>query len=106
MEERHSIGQRIFERMGGYCPAFGMIGTLIGLIMMLQQADDAGNLVKGMGVALITTLYGVILANLVFLPIADRLRLKNDKEVLVKEIMIEGILSIRAGENPALSKKS
>ncbi|MGB4379519.1 MAG: motility protein A [Limnochordia bacterium] len=102
MEERHSVGQRIFERMGGYCPAFGMIGTLIGLIMMLQQADDAGNLVKGMGVALITTLYGVILANLVFLPIADRLRLKNDKEVLVKEIMIEGILSIRAGENPRI----
>jgi len=102
MEERHSVGQRIFERLGGYCPAFGMIGTLIGLIMMLQKMEDARNLGVGMAVALITTLYGVVLANLVFLPIADRLRLQNDKEVLVKEIMIEGILSIRAGENPRI----
>lgn len=102
MEERHEVSQRIFEQMGAYCPAFGMTGTLIGLIMMLQKLDDPSTLGIGMAVALITTLYGVILANLVFLPIADRLRLKNDKEVLVKEIMIEGILSIRAGENPRI----
>jgi len=102
MEERHEIGQRIFERIGGYCPAFGMTGTLIGLIMMLQKLEDPRTLGIGMAVALITTLYGVILANLVFLPIADKLRLKSSKEVLVKEIMIEGILSIRAGENPRI----
>ncbi|HHX01862.1 MAG TPA: motility protein A, partial [Firmicutes bacterium] len=75
MEERHEVSQRIFEQMGAYCPAFGMTGTLIGLIMMLQKLDDPSTLGIGMAVALITTLYGVILANLVFLPIADRLRL-------------------------------
>ena len=102
MEGRHDVGRQMFEQLGAYSPAFGMIGTLIGLIMMLQQLDDPSSLGGGMAVALITTLYGVVLANLVFLPIAGKLKIKSDKEILIKEIMIEGILSIRAGENPRI----
>lgn len=102
MEERHDVGRQMFEQLGAYSPAFGMIGTLIGLIMMLQQLDDPSSLGGGMAVALSTTLYGVVLANLVFLPIAGKLKIKSDKEILIKEIMIEGILSIRAGENPRI----
>lgn len=102
MEERHEVGQDMFSQLGAYSPAFGMSGTLIGLIIMLQELNDPGNLGTGMAVALITTLYGAVLANLVFLPIAGKLKLKHDKEILTREIMIEGILSIRAGENPRI----
>ncbi len=102
LEERHEKGQEIFEQMGAYAPAFGMIGTLIGLIIMLQEIDDPTSIGAGMAVALITTFYGAVLANLVFLPIAGKLRVKNADERLLKEIMIEGILSIRAGENPRI----
>ncbi len=102
MEERHSSGAEIFEKFGAYLPAFGMVGTLIGLILMLREIEDPSSLGVGMAVALITTLYGAVLANLVFLPIAGNLRVKSAEEVLVKEIMIEGILSIRAGENPRI----
>lgn len=102
MEARHETGQQMFEQLGAYCPAFGMIGTLIGLVLMLQELDDPSALGPAMAVALITTLYGAVLANLVFLPIAGKLRIKNAQEVLIKEIMIEGILSIRAGENPRI----
>ncbi|NLK09128.1 MAG: motility protein A [Firmicutes bacterium] len=101
-EERHRAGQGIFEDMGAYAPAFGMIGTLIGLINMLADIDDAEKIAPGMALALITTLYGSVLANLVFLPIAGKLRSRSDEEVLYRQIMTEGILSIQAGENPRL----
>lgn len=102
LEERHEKGQEIFEQMGAFAPAFGMIGTLIGLIIMLQEINDPDSIGAGMAVALITTFYGSLLANLVFLPIAGKLRVKSANERLLKEIMIEGILSIRAGENPRI----
>lgn len=101
-EERHRAGQGIFEDMGAYAPAFGMIGTLIGLINMLADIDDAEKIAPGMALALITTLYGSVLANLVFLPIAGKLRSRSNEEVLYRQIMMEGILSIQAGENPRL----
>ncbi|NLJ86187.1 MAG: motility protein A [Firmicutes bacterium] len=101
-EERHRAGQGIFEDMGSYAPAFGMIGTLIGLINMLADIDDAEKIAPGMALALITTLYGSVLANLIFLPIAGKLRTRSDEEVLYRQIMLEGILSIQAGENPRL----
>ena len=101
-EERHRAGQGIFEDMGAYAPAFDMIGTLIGLINMLADIDDAEKIAPGMALALITTLYGSVLANLVFLPIAGKLRNRSDEEVLYRQIMLEGILSIQAGENPRL----
>ncbi len=101
-EERHRAGQGIFEDMGAYAPAFGMIGTLIGLINMLADIDDADKIAPGMALALITTLYGSVLANLVFLPLAGKLRSRSNEEVLYRQIMLEGILSIQAGENPRL----
>ncbi len=102
IEERHGKGQGIFEAMGAYAPAFGMIGTLIGLINMLQKLDDPSSIGPSMGVALITTFYGSLLANLVFIPIANKLKLKSRDEILRKEIMVEGLLSIQAGENPRI----
>ncbi len=100
LEERHSKGRRIMSTMGFLAPAFGMIGTLIGLIQMLSQLDDPSNLGSGMAVALITTLYGALLANLLFIPLANKLQERSEEEILLKEVMIEGILSIQAGENP------
>ena len=92
--------------MGTYAPAFGMIGTLVGLIQMLTQLEDPTALGPGMATALITTFYGVILANLVFLPMANKLKERSEEEILVKEIMIEGVLSIQAGENPRIVEEN
>lgn len=100
LEERHQSGQQVFEFMGQVAPAFGMVGTLVGLIIMLGHLDEPSMIGPAMAVALITTLYGVVLSNLVFLPIAGKLRVKSAEEVLLREMMIEGILSIQAGENP------
>ncbi len=102
LEQRHKTGQKVFEQMGAIAPAFGMIGTLIGLIQMLQELDDPDQVGSGMAVALLTTLYGAVAANLVFLPIAGKLAVKSDEEIVIREIMIEGILSIQAGENPRI----
>jgi chemotaxis protein MotA len=102
LEERHSKGRRMMDTMGQLSPAFGMIGTLIGLIQMLSQLDDPGNLGSGMAVALITTLYGALLANLLFIPLSSKLKVRSEEEILLKEVMIEGILSIQAGENPRI----
>lgn len=100
LEERHRHGQKIFEHMGAVSPAFGMLGTLIGLIIMLGNIDNPDTIGPAMAVALITTFYGLIFAHLMFLPIAGKLRVKSEEEVLLREVMIEGILSIQAGENP------
>lgn len=102
LEERHSEGKGLFDIMATLSPAFGMIGTLIGLIVMLQQLEDPSTIGPAMGVALITTFYGSVMANLFFLPIAKKLKIKSREEILLKEIMIEGLLSIQAGENPRI----
>jgi len=102
MEARHSIGQSIFSAMGTYAPAFGMIGTLIGLIAMLKGLEDPSQIGVGMAVALITTLYGAILANAIFLPIAGKLKLRSQNEMATKSIIIEGIISIQSGDNPRI----
>lgn len=102
LEERHRDGQRLFETMGSFSPAFGMIGTLIGLINMLKYLDNPSSVGPNMSVALITTFYGAVLANLVFLPIANKLKGRSSEEILVKELMVEGLLSIQAGENPRI----
>ena len=81
-------------------PAWGMIGTLIGLVNMLQDMDDPSSIGPSMAVALITTLYGSILANWICAPVASKLKVQNNDEMVIKEIMIEGLLSIQAGENP------
>ncbi|TDX51924.1 motility protein A [Orenia marismortui] len=102
LEERHSINKGVFDKGAELSPAFGMIGTLIGLIGMLANLDDPGSLGAGMSVALITTLYGSMMANMIFIPVAEKLRVKSEEEILSKEVMIEGILSIQAGENPRI----
>ncbi len=102
LEERHAEGQSVFETMGAYAPAFGMIGTLIGLINMLKYLDDPSTIGPNMSVALVTTFYGSALSNIVFLPLAHKLKVRSKSEVLVKELMVEGLLSIQAGENPRI----
>lgn len=102
LEERHTEGQSIFETMGSFAPAYGMLGTLIGLINMLQKLDDPSNIGPSMSVALVTTFYGSFFANVVFLPMANKLKIRSKREILVKELMVEGLLSIQAGENPRI----
>lgn len=102
LEERHANGQRLFETAASYAPAFGMIGTLIGLINMLRTIDDPSTIGPNMSVALVTTFYGVVLANVVFLPLARKLKARNNEEILAKELIVEGLLSIQAGENPRI----
>ncbi|MCC3145199.1 MotA/TolQ/ExbB proton channel family protein [Halanaerobium sp. Z-7514] len=105
LAERHYKGRSIFSTMGQLAPAFGMIGTLIGLVQMLSQLDDPDQLGSGMAVALITTLYGALLANWIFIPLAKNLQTQSNHEIHVKEVIIEGILSIQAGENPRIVKE-
>ena len=100
MEDRHKKKIAFWEGLGTMGPAWGMIGTLIGLILMLQNMNDASSIGPSMSVALITTLYGSILANYICAPTANKLKANNAQEVMLKEILIEGLLSIQAGENP------
>ena len=100
IEERHKTNISFWEDLGGMGPAWGMIGTLLGLVMMLYHMDDVAALGPNMAVALITTFYGSVLANWICAPFASKLKKVNGAEIKVKEITIEGLLSIQAGENP------
>jgi chemotaxis protein MotA len=102
LEDRHKLGRDIFEQLGSFFPAFGMIGTLIGLIAMLANLDDPSTIGGGMAVALITTFYGAILANFIALPIAKKLSVRSSEEVLMRQVIVEGVLSIQNGENPRI----
>lgn len=100
IEQRHSKKIAFWDNLAAMGPAWGMIGTLIGLINMLKLLSDPSSIGPNMAVALITTLYGSLLANWIGIPIATKLRAKNKKEIRMKEVICEGILSIQAGENP------
>lgn len=100
--DRHTIGKKILENVARYAPAFGMIGTLMGLIAMLQNMDDPSKIGPGMAVALITTLYGAMIANVVCYPLADKLVARDAEEVLIKTIIIAGVMSIQSGDNPRI----
>ena len=100
IDERHKKNISFWLDRGGMGPAWGMIGTLIGLVNMLQQMDDPSSIGPSMAVALITTLYGSMLANWICTPVAQKLGVNNNAEMAIKEVMIEGLLSIQAGENP------
>jgi len=97
---RHRTGKGMLDQGGRFAPAFGMIGTLMGLIIMLQDMSDPSAIGAGMAVALITTLYGAILSNAILLPYAEKLSFISKQELLAKEITIRGILAIQSGENP------
>lgn len=102
IKERHRIGAEMAQTFGTFLPAFGMIGTLIGLVLMLQKLDDPSTIGPSMAIALITTFYGALLANLVFLPMAGKLKKRSADETVVKELIMEGVISIASGDNPRL----
>ncbi|MGL4594285.1 MAG: motility protein A [Thermoguttaceae bacterium] len=101
---RHNYGRSVVANAGKYAPAFGMIGTLIGLVLMLAKLDPS-TIGQGMAVALLTTLYGAIAANLFFLPMADKLGGLNEDELRVMEITLKGVIAIQAGENPRVIRQ-
>lgn len=101
-KKKLDIGANIFMSMGAYAPAFGMIGTLIGLVQMLAGLDDPSTIGPKMAVAMITTFYGAVLANLFFIPMGDKLTGRNEEEIINMNIVFEGIISIREGEHPKL----
>ena len=100
--ERHSNGQSIFKALGDVGPAMGMIGTLVGLVQMLSAMDDPKMIGPAMAVALLTTLYGAILANMFALPVADKLALRSKEESLRKSLIIDALLAIQEGQNPRI----
>jgi len=102
MEARHNKGISIFKTMGALFPAWGMIGTLIGLINLLKSLDDPSKIGPAMAVALITTFYGSVLANFICIPIANKLKIKSDEEIHLKQMIAEAVISIQAGENPKM----
>ncbi len=99
-QSRHAKGAQILNAFGTYAPAFGMIGTLMGLVQMLSKLDDPSKIGGGMAVALITTFYGSVFANLIFLPLAGKLQANSGTETIMKEMIIEGVLAIQFGEHP------
>jgi len=102
VRSRHQLGAEIFSTMGTFSPALGMIGTLIGLVQMLQTMDDPSRVGPAMAIALLTTFYGSIIANIVCLPISGKLRTRSREEVLTKEMAIQGIVSLSNGDNPRI----
>lgn len=100
VEARHHIGKKNFELMGRCGPAFGMIATLLGLILMLGNLDDPDSIGPTMAMALVGTLYGAAMANMICTPLAEKLGLLSHEEIMTKEIIMRGILAIQAGENP------
>lgn len=124
MEKRHTIGQEIFFYMGTYAPAFGMVGTIVGLIVMMKNFTGGGmgigaaassfefdvaskfkELLSGMGLALLTTFYGLVLANLLFIPIGGKLKRRSDEEIMMKEFMIEGIICLHNRDHPMIVRE-
>ena len=121
IQSRHIAGQELFLYMASYAPAFGMLGTVLGLIIMMMNfttggsdidlgadysvADRFSELLRGMGLALITTFYGVFMANMIFLPIGGKLKRRSENEMMLKNIVVEGIISIHAREHPILIRE-
>jgi chemotaxis protein MotA len=101
-ESRHEEGAKIFDFLATMGPSFGMIGTLIGLVMMLGNMSDVSSIGPNMAVALITTFYGSMLANCICLPIVEKLKFASQKEIMIKELMLEGIMSLQSGDNPRI----
>ncbi len=103
--QRHNMGKKMLDALGSFAPAFGMIGTLVGLVQMLQNLSDPSKIGGGMATALLTTLYGAMAANMVFIPLAGKLEVRAQEEALLRELMIEGIVAVQSGEGPQLIKE-
>lgn len=102
IEEKAEKSKAVFDGMAAYSPAFGMIGTIVGLIQMLLTMKDPSTLGAAMGLALVTTFYGAVLANLLFMPIGGKLRARCDKQLLLGQMSIHGLVAIASGENPSV----
>ncbi|MDK2812918.1 MAG: chemotaxis protein MotA [Clostridiales bacterium] len=100
LDERHAQDRAFYEKASAYSPAFGMIGTLMGLINLMKKLDDPNAIAPAMALALVTTFYGSVLANMVFTPISNKLKVRHEEEYLCKMIIVEGVQSIQAGDNP------
>lgn len=105
MQARHRAGYSFFSAAGGFAPTFGIIGTVMGLISVLQSLDDPNKLAKSIAGAFLATLWGLLSANLIFLPIGAKLKAKSDEEAHLRYMLLEGILSIQAGENPRIVRE-
>ncbi len=105
IRERHESGADIFAALAAYAPAMGMVGTLIGLVQMLQSMDDPSTIGPAMAIALLTTFYGAVAANVFFLPMVGKLKTRSQSEILKKELIVEGMNSILAGENPRIMEQ-
>jgi chemotaxis protein MotA len=104
MDQRHGQGKAMLDLFAKYAPALGMIGTLVGLVAMLLNMDDPKKIGPGMAVAILTTLYGAIIANILCLPLADKLSYRHDEEMLLRTVMLKGIISLQAGDNPRVTQ--
>ena len=102
---RHSIGADMFTALGTYAPSMGMIGTLVGLVLMLQNMSDPSSIGPSMSIALLTTFYGALMANILFLPMSGKLKTRSKDELLIHEIILVGIQSLDAGENPRIMEQ-
>ena len=105
IQQRHEKGGEIFSSLGAYAPAMGMIGTLIGLVQMLQNMNDPSSIGPAMAVALLTTFYGAVIANILCIPMAGKLKMRSQSEILYKTLIIEGMQSILSGENPRIMEQ-
>lgn len=101
-QKRHLEGKKILDAGGVYAPAFGMIGTLVGLVNMLANMEDPSSIGTGMAVALLTTFYGAVMANAFFIPMAGKLQTRSGEEILVREMIIEGVMGIQSGDSPRI----
>ncbi len=102
---RHQLGAEVFMTMGTFAPALGMIGTLIGLVQMLQSMEDPSTIGPAMAVALLTTFYGSIMANIICMPFAGKLRTRSNEEMLTKELTVQGVISLSSGDNPRIMEQ-
>jgi chemotaxis protein MotA len=105
VQERHQVGESFFGTLGGFAPTLGIIGTVFGLVHALGQLEDPAKMGAAIASAFIATLYGVCFANMIFLPLGNKLKLANQEELLVRQAMMEGILSIEAGDNPRITEE-
>ncbi len=102
LRERHKVGQEIFNAMGTYAPAFGIIGTVLGMILMLSSIDDVAQVPRRMALALAAAFYGLGSGYMIFLPMGGKLRRRSEEEMLVKEIVIRGVLLLQSGATPSV----
>jgi chemotaxis protein MotA len=103
--DRHATGKKILEFMGAAAPAFGMVGTLIGLVQMLKNLSSPDQIGAGMAVALLTTFYGAFAANLVFIPLAGKLGIYSKAETTAMEMIVEGVCAMAEGDNPTIIRE-